>query len=558
MNYGTVSRRKFLAMSAAASVALAGCRSSHPAMAPSMASAIAPAPPSPEPLAPGPFTADWDSLKQYQCPDWFRDAKFGMWAHWSAQCVPEQGDWYARNMYIQGNKQYEYHVKTYGHPSQFGFMEIDNLWKAENWDPQKLISMYKRAGAKYFVALANHHDNFDTYDSKYHAWNSVNIGPKKDIIGTWATIARANGLKFGVTNHCSHAWHWFQTAYGYDPEGPMAGVRYDAYRLTKADGVGKWWEGYDPQELYVGPSMAPPDGITTISAMNAYHNKYDRVWHEDIPPKYPEFAANWLLRVKDLINKYQPDLLYYDDTELPFGEIGLESAAHLYNSSINIHGSNQAVLNAKGMKPDHRACLVEDHERGLLDNIEVLPWQTDTCIGNWHYQRDIKYKSVGTVVQMLCDIVSKNGNLLLNIPVRGDGTIDDKELAFVQGLTTWMDANNEGIFATRPWRVFGEGPSHLATTRGMNESRVRYTAKDVRYTTKDGVLYAYLLGIPTEDVVIQTLSTSSSVSSPIASVAMLGSSEQITWTQDANGLTITKPQNFPSADVVGFKIVLKT
>ena len=197
----------------------------------------------PHVIAPGPFQPTWESLaSQYQCPEWFRDAKFGIWAHWSAQCVPEQGDWYARKMYIQGDPDYEYHVAHYGHPSKSGFMEIDNLWRAEHWEPEKLMVLYKAAGAKYFVALANHHDNFDNYDSKYHAWNSVNVGPHRDIVGIWAKVARKQGLRFGVSNHSAHSWHWFQTAYGYDGEGPLAGVRYDAATLTKADGSGKWWD----------------------------------------------------------------------------------------------------------------------------------------------------------------------------------------------------------------------------------------------------------------------------------------------------------------------------
>ena len=154
----------------------------------------------------GPFQPDWDSLvKNYECPAWFRDAKFGIWAHWSAQCVPEQGDWYARRMYLQGDKAYDHHVAHYGHPSQSGFMEIDNLWRAENWDPENLMRLYVRAGAKYFVALANHHDNFDTYNSKYHACNSVNVGPKQDIISAWAKVARGHGLRFGVSNHSAHS-----------------------------------------------------------------------------------------------------------------------------------------------------------------------------------------------------------------------------------------------------------------------------------------------------------------------------------------------------------------
>ena len=197
-------------------------------------------------IAPGPFKPTWESLTACTTPDWFRDAKFGIWNHWTAQCVPEQGDWYARNMYIQGIRQYNHHLKTYGHPSKFGFMEIDNLWKAENWKPEELMNLYVAAGAKYFTAAANHHDNFDMYNSRFHNWNSVKIGPKKDIVGIWAKLAKDRGLRFAVTNHSSHAWHWLQVAYDYDPEGPLAGVRYDAYNLTKADGKGKWWEGFDP------------------------------------------------------------------------------------------------------------------------------------------------------------------------------------------------------------------------------------------------------------------------------------------------------------------------
>ncbi|HLV81964.1 MAG TPA: alpha-L-fucosidase, partial [Chthonomonadaceae bacterium] len=203
-------------------------------------------------LAPGPFAPNWESLKQYRCPQWFQDAKFGIWAHWSPQCVPEQGDWYARNMYLQGSDQYNYHVAHYGHPSKFGYKDICNLWKAEHWDPDRLIRLYKRAGAKYFVALANHHCNFDCWNSKYQTWNSVNIGPHKDIVGIWAKTARRYGLRFGVTVHSARSWNWFEVAHGSDKTGPLAGVPYDG-SLTKADGKGQWWDGYDPQDLYNRP-----------------------------------------------------------------------------------------------------------------------------------------------------------------------------------------------------------------------------------------------------------------------------------------------------------------
>lgn len=199
-----------------------------------------------EPIAKGPFAPSWDSLQNYQTPEWFRDAKFGMWAHWGPQCQPEAGDWYARNMYQEGSRQYKMHLQKYGHPSQFGFKDVINEWKAENWNPEELVSLYKSAGARYFMALANHHDNFDLFDSKYQKqWNSTKIGPKKDLIGGWAAAARNNGLRFGVSVHGSHAWRWYEVAQRSDKSGPYAGIPYDG-KLSKADGKGKWWDGLDP------------------------------------------------------------------------------------------------------------------------------------------------------------------------------------------------------------------------------------------------------------------------------------------------------------------------
>ena len=210
-------------------------------------------------IAGGAFKPTWESLtKGYRCPEWFRDAKFGIWAHWTAQCVPEKGDWFARSMYEAGSEDYNYSLQTHGPQSKFGFKDYDHLWKAEHWDPDKLMALYKRAGAHYFMALANHHDNFDCYDSKYQPWNSTKVGPMKDIVGIWAEVARKNGLHFGVSNHSSHAWHWFQVAYGYDTEGPYKNASYDGW-LTKADGKGQWWEGLDPQDLYCGTALRPSE-----------------------------------------------------------------------------------------------------------------------------------------------------------------------------------------------------------------------------------------------------------------------------------------------------------
>ena len=496
-------------------------------------------------IASGTFQPTWESLLQYKAPDWFRDAKFGIWAHWTAQCVPEQGDWYARNMYIEGHPQYEHHLKTYGHPSKIGFMEIDNIWHAEKWDPAALMDLYVKAGAKYFVSLANHHDNFDNYDSTHHEWNSVHIGPKKDIVGTWAKLARDNGLRFGVTNHSAHSWHWFQTAYGYDPEGALAGIPYDGY-LTAAQGRGKWWDGLDPQHLYNGPIMPLPKGLTTIKEANDFHRLNDAKWDENPPPNNPEFVERWFLRCQELIDKYQPDLLYFDNTQLPLGQAGLDIAAHYYNSNMRNHnGRLEAVLNSKGLQPDRVGTMVLDIERGKADQILPNAWQTDTCIGDWHYKRALydthKYKTSTQVIQMLADIVSKNGNLLLNIPLRGDGSIDEDEHAFLTQIATWMGPNGEAIYGTRPFTIFGEGAPETSGTKNFNENRTTpYTSQDIRFTTKGSTLYAIALAWPIDGKLrIRTLATGSShYPGEIGRVEMLGVNGPFQFTRDVQGLTV--------------------
>jgi alpha-L-fucosidase len=504
--------------------------------------------------AAGPFKGDWDSLAAgYRTPAWYRDAKFGIWAHWSAQCVPERGDWYGRLMYVQGGPFYEHHVKTYGHPSKFGFMEIENLWKAEHWNPEELIGLYKKAGAKYFVSLANHHDNLDTFDSTHHAWNTLRVGPKRDIVGTWAKIARREGLRFGVSNHSSHAWHWWQTAYGYDAEGPMSGVRYDAFRLTKADGKGKWWQGLDPQELYTGPSIVVPDGVTSIAAMNAWHDANDGQWRETAPPDNPAYARNWSLRCQELIDKYRPDFVYFDDYELPLGQAGLDAAAYYYNAGLRWHGGeHEVVATAKKLSLLQRRGVTEDVERGFLDELRAEPWQTCTCIGNWHYDRSIyeqhAYKSARTVVQRLCDVVSKNGNLLLSIPMRGDGTIDDDERGILADLAAWMAVNGEAIFATRPWKIYGEGPTRPATGQFSEANTKPFTPADIRFTTKPGVLYALAMDWPDGDLTIRSLASGSELArGGVERVELVGASGPLKFTQGADGLVVELPRTRPVA-----------
>ncbi|MEI8293211.1 MAG: alpha-L-fucosidase [bacterium] len=507
--------------------------------------------PNTEPMARGPFQPSWESLKNYQCPEWFRDAKFGIFADWGPQCQPEVPDgsgWYARDLYVQGSKDHNVHLQKYGHPSKVGFKDVCNDWKGEKFDPDKLLALYQRAGAKYLVAMANHHDNFDLWDSTYQPWNSVNIGLKRNLIGDWAKATRAAGLRFGVSVHASPAWSWYGTSVKADTTGPLAGIPYDG-NLTKKDGKGQWWEGLDPQDLYA-QSRKPGD-------RQAYCDKFYN-------------------RTLDLINRYQPDVLYFDDRKLPLADAeayGLRIAAHLYNSSITRNsGRNEAVMNTKGLDEMQQRCLVYDIERGRTDRINAQPWQTDTCIGNWFYdpvflQRH-KYRKAGDVVRLLCDVVSKNGNLLLSVPIRGNGELDADEIAILQDIGKWMNINGEAIYATRPWKTFGEGPSTIPTDKEkqIGEWRVKlnqlwdfrdgckpYTSEDIRFTqSKDGkTLYAIVMGVPKESLKIKSLA-----GEKIQGISLLGSDAKLNWKQEADALVIQPAAEWPCQHTVAFKIEL--
>lgn len=516
----------------------------------------------------GIFDPTWESLsKSYHAPKWFADAKLGIWAHWGLQCVPEAGDWYARAMYQQGQGKYNEHCKRYGHPSEFGMMDFIPMWKAEKFDAEALVKLYKEVGARYFVCMANHHDNFDNYNSKYQPWNSVNMGPHRDIVGEFEKAARHNGLHFGVSNHSAHAWHWFQTAYGYDAVGEKAGVRYDAYTRTKDDGKGKWWEGYDPQQFYGGYNIVIPDGFTSIDSMAAWHQANDRVWTERIPEMNPQFAKNWFLRCKQLIDDYNPDLLYFDDErDLPMEHYGLEIAAHMYNHSMRIHGGkNEAVINYKRLSEEKQKGVVMDCERGAFTDISPRPWQTCMCIGSWHYNRSLYekggYKTAERVIKTFVDIVSKNGNLLLNIPVRGDGSIDDKERAFLQEFKEWLDVNGKGIFGSRPWKIYGEGVVNTGNSESFKDNeklQEKLSEKDIRFTQKDGYLYAFVLGFPTTDTVtIHALGRKSVQMNgkKIKKVRLLGCDQEIAFRQANDALYITMPNIKNTGKTICFAIM---
>jgi alpha-L-fucosidase len=503
----------------------------------------------------GPFVPSWSSLQQYQAPEWFRNAKFGIWAHWGAQCQPEAGDWYARFMYDEGSRQYKHHLEKYGHPSKLGFKDVINDWKAQNWEPEGLIDLYKKAGAKYFVALANHHDNFDNYNSKYQTWNATKIGPKKDLIGGWAKAAKAHGLHFGVSVHAAHAWTWMETSQRADKNGPYAGVPYDG-KLTRVDGKGTWWENFDPQELY-----AQNHALSTGSAenVNSIHKEWNWGNGANVPSK--AYCNKFLNRTIDLIDKYEPDLVYFDDTALPLWPIsdaGLKIATHLYNTSIKKHGSLQAVLNGKILNEQQRKCMVWDIERGQSNRIEPFVWQTDTCLGDWHYDRSIfdnhRYKSAKTVIHTLADVVSKNGNLLLNVPVRGDGTIDADEQAVVEEIGVWMKTNSESIFGTRPWKVFGEGPAQddaaPLSAQGFNEGKGKpFSASDIRFTTKGNTLYAIVLGWPLDGkILIKSLAANSALHLESISKIELTGGPELSFNLGNEGLEVTLPKQKPAID----------
>jgi len=397
----------------------------------------------------GDFKPTMQSLRQYKTPEWFRDAKLGIWSHWGVQSVPMFGDWYARNMYIEGHAQYLYHLRHYGHPSVFGYKDLIPLWKAENFDPDALMSLYHKAGARYFVAQAMHHDNFDNFDSKYNEYNSVKMGPKKDIVKLWQDSAKKFNLPFGVTEHLGASHTWWQTNKNADVNGPFAGVPYD--------GANKEFDDF-------------------------YHDKIQNPANKEWYTTDENFFQKWFWRMKDLIDKYKPDLLY-SDGEIPFGKYGMAVVAHLYNTSINVNGTNEAVYNQKTPDPYIARVGVLDVERGLRTGIEPEPWQDDTTLADWFYDAKYPYKSPVYFIETLVDIISKNGCLLMNVPQLPDGSIDVECRFILDKLAEWMSVHSEAVHNTRPWVKFGEGDTNnrsrtfFRKDAGMERKRFPFHAK---------------------------------------------------------------------------------
>ena len=475
------------------------------------------------PVNDGPFKPTEESLKKYEYPEWFRNAKFGIWAHWGPQAVPRQGDWYARKMYEENSSEYKYHLAHYGHPSKFGYKDIISLWKAEKWEPEKLMELYKRAGAKYFVSMGSHHDDFFLWNSKINRWNAVQMGPHKDVVGIWQKAAQKNGLKFGVSEHLAASYTWFQTAHRSDTSGLYKGVPYD---------------GNNPEN------------------QDLYHTKAASDDHEWLTTN-PAWYKQWFDNVKELVDTYHPDLLY-SDSKLPFGDVGRSMLANFYNGNNAFHnGLMTAVYNCK--EPS-QGMWAQDLERGVQDSISPYPWQTDTSIGDWYYRTGQHYKSATNIIQMLTDIVSKNGNLLINIVQTPEGNLEPDMLATLDEIGKWTDANGEGIYSSRPWKIYGEGPSTIKENQkkghfGGLSDESKFTSSDIRFTTNGNNLYAFLLDVPAENIKITSLGKSAKIiTRKIQSVKILGVSAPVKWKQENDALVITKPATLPDWKVLGIKV----
>lgn len=481
---------------------------------------------------------------------WFRDAKFGIWSHWGPQSVPMRGDWYARRLYLPkvhaetGEEntfsRRGFHEERFGHPSRFGHKDVIHQWKAERWDPDALMDLYVRAGAKYFMALANHIDNFDLWDSKHQSWNAVKVGPKRDIVAGWAEAARRAGLPFGISVHANWAWQLLDAAFGADADGPRAGVPYDGM-LTAADGAGTWWDGLDPRALYGRPRKGdePPDA---------------------------EFVRDFYARAVDCFERHRPRIVYFDDSRLPFSDgsvcvtdppssLGDEIVALMRERSREWFGADAPTIpTVKKVTDADGDRLMLDVERALLTDGRVDPWQMDTCLGHWFYDEEVTYKTAGQVVEMLVDVVSKNGNLLLSVPQRPDGTIDAEEVSILEEIGGWLRTNGEAIYGTRPWKVFGEGPTTGEGER-FKERKLDYTGADIRFTASQSAVYAMILGRPNGDVRIRSLArTGGQLDREPGRVELLGHDGPLAWQWEDDALRVAIPERLPATGVTTLRI----
>jgi len=477
----------------------------------------------PLPLAEGPYSSEWKAMSRiYTVPEWWRDAKFGAWAHWDPQSMPERGDWYARGMYMEGSGQYRYHTNHFGYPSEYGYKDICHNWVIDRWNPNALMELYVEMGARYFMAMGVHHDNFDCWDSRFQPWNSVRIGPKVDIVGTWEKVARQHGLRFGIGFHHSPPRTWGQfmpVRYTSDKIGSKQGVPYDALQ-TILDGKGKWWEGMDPVDLY-GP----------------VHNNKD--------PLHSPFANQFMWRVDDAITKYHPDVIYFDehagDSQMDLGvRMGLgflapQLAANYYNKSLQWNGGKmEAVLNLKGVGGRYNSfqnspellplvdrSLVKSTEAIIEPEIMAHSFQTETTLADWHYRAGQRYMDARKLIGLLMQNVCRNGTMLLNLTQHGRGDLDPQAIQIAKDIGAWLKVNGEAVYGSRPFEACGENTNAIC------------------YTRNNGKVYASLLNWDGAPITLKALSAGGATLGKVSKVELLGSDVALTFVQDGQGLTVT-------------------
>lgn len=429
----------------------------------------------PDAIAPGPFSADWKSFtadKLKHEPDWWREAKIGVWFHWGPQAMGRNGDWYARFLYQQapeGRKgrannrwMYDQHLKNFGHPSEFGYMDVLNAWKAPKFDAKKLMDLYAESGARYILVQGAHHDNFDLWNSKFQPWNSVNVGPKRDIVGELFTEARKHDFRTGMAFHADYSLWWFQTAFGADKNGPKAGIPYDAATRSKEDGKGKWWDGLDPKDLYgidlkaeELPGKNIRDGFFT-PVRDLFVHPENRRFAE-------EYTLKWFRRVKQFVDDYDPDMLYTDGTE-PFtgratakgviSDATVKAVAHMYNKRAAKTGGTvdcMAVIKGGPRIPG----IAAPHENGYTGSIKRTPWVWENTVGEWFYEENTLYDSRAMIFQMI-EAISRDGNFNLNIGLTPEGDLEPGGVKMWQDFGEFTRRNAAAIYGSSAWKIIGE------------------------------------------------------------------------------------------------------